>query len=108
MVIIRTIVATFIAISVVLLPAGMVSLPAASDQAMMVDQADMPCCPLCDTQNDHASMICASTCMSVAAFIVPVTVIALPPHIGGRPAQPFASEPLQEYLKAPPTRPPQL
>jgi hypothetical protein len=106
---IRTIVAALIATSVALLPApGMVILPAPPDRAVMVDQPDMPCCPCCDTQNDHGSTICALTCMSVAAFVVPVTAIALLPYIGDRSAQSFAAEPLQEFLKAPPTHPPQL
>jgi hypothetical protein len=109
MVVIRTIAAVLIAISVALLPTpGMAILPALPDQAEMVDQADMHCCPCCDTQNDHGSTICALTCMSVAAFVVPVTAIVLLPYIGDRSARSFAAEPLQEFLKAPPTHPPQL
>lgn len=105
----RTIVAALIAISVALLPAaGMVILLAPPDQAVMIDQADMPCCPCCDTQNDHESTICALTCMSVTAFVVPVTGVASPSDIGNRSPQSFAAEALQEFLKAPPTHPPQL
>lgn len=109
MVVIRTVVAACIAFSVAVLPApGMVVPPAPPDHAVMVDQGDMLCCPFCDTQNDHGSMICALTCMSVAAFVVPVTEVALLSDIGERSPLSFATESLQEFLKAPPTHPPQL
>jgi hypothetical protein len=105
MVAIRTILAALIAISVALLPAAG---PAPPDRAVMVDHADMPCCPNCDNQNDHRSMVCALSCASVAAFVVPVTAIALLPYIGDRSPLSFAVELLEEFLKAPPTHPPQL
>jgi hypothetical protein len=108
MVIIRTIVAALIAISVALLPApGMAILPTPPDQSVMVDHADMPCCPYCDTENDRGSN-CALTCMSVAAFVAAVTAIALLPYIADRSPPSFATEPLREFLKAPPTHPPQV
>jgi hypothetical protein len=109
MVVIRTIVAALIAVSVALLPAaGMSILPEQPDQAVTVDQADMPCCPRCDPQNDHESMICDLTCMGVAAFVIPVIAVALPAYISDRSPRSFAAELLREFLKAPPTHPPQL
>jgi hypothetical protein len=109
MVVIRTIVATLIAVSVAVLPAaGMGILPEQPDQAVMLDQADMPCCPRCDPQNDRGSMVCDLTCTGVVAFVVPVSAVALPAYGGDRSPRSFAAELLREFLKAPPTHPPQL
>jgi hypothetical protein len=65
-VLIRRILAAVIALSLAALPAtaeALVSpLPA---EATMTDQADMPCCPSCNTQDDVKAIACVLKC---AAF----------------------------------------
>src|SRR6202043_2332222 len=65
MVVIRTILAVLIAISVVILPAAgepIVSTPPAA--VAMADQADMPCCPCCDTQDHLKATACVLKCLT--------------------------------------------
>jgi hypothetical protein len=47
---VRAILAAFIAIAVAMSPAiGEPVMPPSADQMAMADQADMPCCPCCNT-----------------------------------------------------------
>ncbi len=103
---IRTILAALIAISVAVLPATgeAIALPAAG-QAVMADQADMPCCPCCNTRDDLQLTACALKCIG-AVGVVFLVEAAAPPYSVRDVLLPFADDPLHEFLKAPPTHPP--
>lgn len=106
MALIRTILAAFIAISIAILPAtGAVIALSSADQTAMADQADMPCCPCCDSQADLKLTACALKCIGVVGAVFPATVITPLYLVDGLPL-PFVDDPLHEFLKAPPTHPP--
>jgi hypothetical protein len=106
MALIRTILAALIAISVAVLPATgeAIALPS-GDQLAMADQADMPCCPCCNTQADLKLTTCALKCIAVVGAVFPATVITPLYLVDGLPL-PFIDDLLHGFLKAPPTHPP--
>jgi hypothetical protein len=71
----RALLTVLIAISVAALPAiaeGIV-LPS-RDHVTMADQAEMPCCPSCDTQGDFKATACVLKCAAVASAVLPARV----------------------------------
>lgn len=106
MALIRTILVALIAISIAVLPAtGQAIASPSADQTMMVDQADMPCCPCCNTRADLKLTTCALKCLGVVGTVFPATTIAPLYLLDGVPL-PLVDEPLHEFLRAPPTHPP--
>jgi hypothetical protein len=103
---IRRILVAMVAISVAVLPAtaeAIVSpLPA---EVTMGDQADMPCCPSCNTQADFKSTACALKCVALAGAVLPAMTFALPYIANGSPG-PVVNDMLHGLLTAPPTHPP--
>jgi hypothetical protein len=72
---IRTMLVALIAISVAALPAAseaiISSYPA---EITMADQADMPCCPCCNTQGDFKATACVLKCVALAGAVLPEIV----------------------------------
>lgn len=106
MALVRTILAALIAISLAVLPAtGQAIVAPSADQTTMVDQADMPCCPCCNTQADLKLTMCTLKCIGVVGAVFPATTIAPLYWLDGVPLQ-LVDDPLHEFLRAPPTHPP--
>lgn len=104
----RTILAALIAFSVAFLPAtGEAVASPLADQAVMVDQSDMPCCPCCNTLDDFKLTACALKCITIVGAVFPPTVTT-PLYLADGPPLPFVDHPLHEFSKAPPTHPPPL
>jgi hypothetical protein len=108
MILIRTIVAALVAISVAMLPAtGEAIVSQSASQAVMADQSDMPCCPCCNTQGDVKLTWCALTCMTFVGAVFP-TIATVPFYLDDGAPVPFVDDPLHEFVTAPPTHPPPL
>jgi hypothetical protein len=104
--VIRTLLTALIAISVAFLPAtGEAIVSPAADQAVMVNQSDMPCCPCCNSQDDLKLTSCALKCLTLVGGVFPAMVIT-PLYLTDGDAVDFVDEALHEFLKAPPTHPP--
>jgi hypothetical protein len=102
----RTILVALIAISVAVLLAtgGAIVLPSPAE-ATMADQADMPCCPYCDTQGDFKATACVLKCVAPASAVLPATnVPSLYIADGSRVS--FVDDTLDGLVRAPPTHPP--
>jgi hypothetical protein len=106
MVLIRSVVAALIAVSVAEAPAigEPVMLPAAAE-AMTSDQADMPCCQCCDTQDNFKSTACVQKCMALTGAVIVASSAAQPSLRDGRPMV-FASDSSRGVARKPPTHPP--
>jgi hypothetical protein len=74
----RALLAALIAVSVAALPAiaEVIVLPS-PDQVMMADQAEMPCCPSCDTRGDFKAIACVLKCVALAGAVLPAMPAAL-------------------------------
>src|SRR5260370_23259 len=63
---------------VAVLPAASEAIVASSPAEMtMVDQADMPCCPCCNTQGDFKATACVLKCVALASAILPATPVSV-------------------------------
>jgi len=103
---IRRILVTVIAVSVAVLPAASEAIVSPSLMEMtMVDQADMPCCPCCNTQGDFKATACVLKCVAPASAILPATIVSLLFIDEGRQL-PSAVDTLHGLVRAPPTHPP--
>jgi hypothetical protein len=102
--VIRTILAVLVAQSVAALPAARQSV-VPSVEMTMADDADMPCCPGCNTQDDFKSTVCALKCVALAGIVVQAMILALP-HLDDGPALSVADDPLHGLARAPLTHPP--
>ena len=102
----RTILAALIAVSVALSPAiaEVIMLPSPV-QVAMADQADMPCCPCCDTQDHFKSTTCVLKCMTLAGAVLPAMSVAHPYLVDGLPV-PFVNDTSHGVARKPPTHPP--
>jgi hypothetical protein len=102
---IRSVIAALIAVSVAISPAigETVMLPSATE-AMTSDQADMPCCPCCDTQDNFKSA-CVQKCMTLIGAVLAAPSAAQPSLRDGR-LMAFASDPSRGVARKPPTHPP--
>jgi hypothetical protein len=106
MAIIRTILAALLAISVALSPAiGEAVISPSSGEAITADQADMSCCPCCNTQDHSQSTTCALKCITLAGAILPAMNVAQPYLVGGLPL-PFVDDSTHGVVRKPPTHPP--
>ena len=103
---IRKILIAVIAISVAVLPATAEAIVSPSPvEVTMADQADMPCCPCCDTQGDVKATACALQCVALAGAVLPAMIIALPYLADGSPRT-LVDDTLHGLARAPPTHPP--
>ena len=108
MVLVRTILAALIAVSVAMSPAtGEAVMSPSPDQVAMADQADMPCCPCCNsnTQDQSKPTTCVLKCMTLAGAVLPTMTIAQLHLVDGLPL-PFVDETSHGVVRKPPTRPP--
>jgi hypothetical protein len=102
----RALLAALIAISVAALPAiAEVIVLRSPDQAMMADQAEMPCCPSCDTQGDFKATACVLKCLALASAVLPAMPATLPFLAEASLLAP-AEHALHRLVRAPPTHPP--
>jgi hypothetical protein len=102
----RALLTVLVAISVATLPAiAEVMVLPSPDQVTMADQAEMPCCPSCDTQGDFKATACFVKCVAVAGAVLPTTPIALLFLAEGSPPA-LAERTLHGLVRAPPTHPP--
>jgi hypothetical protein len=102
----RTILVALVAISVAVLPAtGEAIVSPSSGQVTMGDQADMPCCPCCDTQGDFKATACVLKCVGLASAVLPATNVPSQRIAGGSRLF-FADDTLHGLVRAPPTHPP--
>jgi hypothetical protein len=106
MTVIRAVLTALIVISVAALPAiaEVIVLPS-PDQVTMADQAEMPCCPNCDTQGDFKATACILKCMALASAVLPAMPVALLFIADGSPLA-LARQALHGLVRAPPTHPP--
>jgi hypothetical protein len=104
-VLIRKILVAVIAMSVAVLPATTeaIVLPSPAE-VTMVDQADMPCCPCCNTPGDFKASACVLKCVTLAGAVVPAMIVALP-YVVGFPRT-LVDDTLHGLARAPPTHPP--
>jgi hypothetical protein len=95
-----------IAISVVALPAATDAVVSPSlVELTMADQADMPCCPCCNTQGDFKATACVLKCIAFAGAVLPMVNVA-PLYLAARTPISLANDTLQGFVRAPPTHPP--
>jgi hypothetical protein len=102
----RALLTALVVISVAVLPAiaEVIVLPS-PDQVTMADQAEMPCCPNCDTQGDFKATACILKCMALASAVLPAMLVALLFIPDGSPLA-LAECALHGLVRAPPTHPP--
>jgi len=106
MFLIRKILVAVIAMSVALLPAtGEAIVSPSPAEVTMADQADMPCCPCCNTQGDFKATACVLKCVALAAAVLPMMAVALP-YVADGATLSLADDTLQGVVRAPPTHPP--
>jgi len=106
MCLIRQILVAVVAVSVAVLPAASEAVISPSSAEMtMVDQADMPCCPCCNTQADFKTTACVLKCVALAAAVLPVMTVALPYVADWTPLS-LVDDTLHGLAKAPPHPPP--
>jgi hypothetical protein len=105
-VLIRRILVAVIALSVVILPATAEAIvPPSPAEITMADQADMPCCPFCNTQDDFKAIACVLKCAAFAAAVLPaMTVVLLCIPNGSQ--RTLVDDTLHGLVRAPPTHPP--
>jgi hypothetical protein len=103
---IRALLTALIAISVAALPAIAEAIVLTSpDQVTMADQAEMPCCPSCNTQGDFKAIACVLKCVALASAVLPATPVTLLFLAEGSRLA-LAEHPLHGLIRAPPTHPP--
>ncbi len=106
MALVRPILAALIVVSVALSPAiAEVIISPSPVQVVMADQADMPYCPCCDTQDHFRSTTCVVKCMTLAGAVLPAMNVAHPSLVDGLPV-PFVDDTLHGVARKPPTHPP--
>jgi len=108
MALVRTILAALIGISVALSPAiGQAFILPPPIEVTMSDQADMPCCPCCDTQDNFKATACAIKCITLPGAIFPATTVMLR-YLNNWSPLSFTDDILHGLLRQPPTHPPPL
>ena len=106
MFLIRRILVAVIAMSVAVLPATAEAIVSPSPAKItMADQANMPCCPSCNTQGDLKATACVLKCTALAGAVLPAMTITLPYVADGSP-QTLVDDTLHGVARAPPTHPP--
>jgi hypothetical protein len=106
MLLFRSIIAALIAVSVAMSPAigEPVMLPPA-DAVMTSDQADMPCCPCCDQQDNFKTTACVQKCMTLTGAVIAPPSAAAPALRDGR-LLPLVHDSSRGVARKPPTHPP--
>jgi hypothetical protein len=106
MVLIRRILVAVIAVSVAVLPAtGEAIVSPSPAEVTMADQADMPCCPCCNTQDEFKATACVLICVALASAVLPAMAVVLPYVADGSPRS-VVEDKLHGLVRAPPTHPP--
>jgi len=104
---IRTIMGALVAISVAMSPAIAEELLMSPSQVevMTMHQANMPCCPCCDKQDNLKSTACVLKCMTLTgALIAAPSAAQLYLHDGH--LLPFVHDASHGIARKPPTHPP--
>lgn len=103
----RTIMATLIAVSVAMVPAtGGAAVSTKPVEMSMPGNADMPCCPGCDDQdNSKSAVACALKCINFVGAILPAMVVPHPHLVEAAPLS-FVNHMLHGHVSSPPTHPP--
>jgi hypothetical protein len=105
-VLIRRIFVAVIVMSIAALPAaGEAIVPPSPAAVTMADQADMPCCPTCDSQGDIKATMCVLKCMALGGAILPVMTVALL-NVAEGSSLSLMDDTLHGLVRAPPTHPP--
>jgi len=104
-VLIRRILVAVIAISVAALPAASEAIISSPAEITIADQADMPCCPCCNTQGDFKATACVLKCVALAGAVLPEMAVALPYVADSSPRSPV-DDTLHGLVRPPPTHPP--
>lgn len=103
MVVVRTILAALIAISLALLPASAGAAVSTKPIEMsMSHQADMPCCPPDDCKD---SIVCGLKCFNFAGAL-PVAMAVMLPRLATEAPPSFVHHALHAHVRSPPTHPP--
>ena len=105
MVLIRRILVAVIAISVAALPAASEAIISSPAEITIADQADMPCCPCCNTQGDFKATACVLKCAALASAVLPAMTVALP-YLAHQSPRSLVDDTLHGLVRAPPTHPP--
>jgi hypothetical protein len=106
MAVIRRILVAVIAILVVVLPiTGEAIVSASAAKVMMADDADMPCCPCCDTQANSKSTACVLKCVALAGAVLPAMTVTPRYLVDGSPLS-FVGDTFHGLVRTPPTPPP--
>ena len=106
MVLIRTIMAAFIAMSVALSPAvGEVVMSSSPAEVMTADQPDVSCCQCCNPQDHSQSTTCALKCITLVGAVLPATTVTLLYVADGSPLS-FVGDTSHGLVRPPPTPPP--
>ena len=102
MLVVRTVLAALIAISVAMLPAAGGAVASTNPIEMsMADHADMPCCAPDDCKG---SIACAFKCFNFVGITFPA-MVWLPYAVDAAPPS-FVDGILREHVRSPPTHPP--
>jgi hypothetical protein len=104
---VRTVLTALIAISVAGMPAtGRTAVPTTPVEMSMPDNANMPCCPSCNDQdNSKSSVACALKCINFVAAVLPAMVDTELHLVDATPPS-FVGSVLREHMSSPPTHPP--
>jgi hypothetical protein len=106
MTVFRTFIAALVVFSVAALPAsGQTIVMPLPHETIMGAQADMPCCPDCDIQDEFNESSCILKCAALAGAIVPATIVVPPRAVVAMALLPTADR-LHGHLTAPPSHPP--
>jgi hypothetical protein len=107
MLIVRTILAAMIVISVAMTPAtGGAAVSTKPVEMSMHDNANIPCCPCCNDQdNSKSSVACALKCINFVGAVLPAMVVIQPYLVDATPPS-FVNSALHGYSTSPPTHPP--
>jgi hypothetical protein len=106
MFLIRRILFAVIAMSVAVLPAtGEAIVSPSPAEVTMANQADMPCCSCCDSQDDFKAAACVLKCVALAAVVLPMMTVA-PIYLADGTMLSLVEDTLQGLVRAPPTHPP--
>ncbi len=102
----RTVLAVLIALSVAMLPAtGEVMESPSPSELTMANQADMPSCPRCNTQDDFNATACIRACAALAGAVLPAMTVTLPTLVGNDLPFSLIDDTLHGIVRAPPTHP---
>jgi hypothetical protein len=103
---IRRIFVVVITMSIATIPAAAEAVVLPSPAAVtMADEADMPCCPACDSQGNIKATMCVLKCVALAGAVLPAMTVALP-YIADEAPRTLVDDTLRGLARAPPTHPP--